>query len=149
MKVSHSAIWLFTDTCLGCKLLDEIPNCTIVFAKNLWCSPFWSSPSTLPILPWPKPCASPFLFPMVSQSLLDFTLMVLWVISWLLLAVSYPGLSFWQMPLQQTLLPCCRSLAHSSIHLVMLPSSKQGLEGSVRAFWVTACDPAECIQWSA
>lgn len=98
-------------------------------------------PSGYPLLlPWPKPCASPFLFPVVPQGLLDFVLMALCVISWWLLVVSYPGLLIWQMPLQPSISPCCRSLALSSIHLVMLPSSKQGLEKSVRDFQVTACD---------
>lgn len=114
----------------------------LFFAKNWWYSPFWLSTSMLPILPWPKPCASPFLFPVVPQGLLDFMLMALWVISWWLLVVSYPGLLIWQMPLQQSISPCCRSLALSSIHLVMLPSSKQGLEKSVRDFQVAACDIA-------
>jgi len=64
-------------------------------------------------------------------------------------AASYPGLLIWKMSLQQIILPCCRWLALCSIHLIMVPSSKQGLERSVKDFWATGCDPAERILGSA
>lgn len=51
------------------------------FAKKWWCSPFWLSPSPLPMLPRLRTCASPFLFPEVAQDLLDLMLITLWVIS--------------------------------------------------------------------